>query len=1005
MMAGPSDRQIPTRGGPPKRRQNDPDPIELRDVTGSSCRTNTTNAMLQIDAHAEKFKDESETADDFKLRNGLRLGFGALEDGCEVVTNYLELRPPPVIHVYSIESIRERVEDKKVLVRKFEDRMKILDILKTHLPGLRKNQKKWVSDGDLIWSTEKLFDADKPSQKVVKQLKKGRDGIRLEYHNECGYLLEVEEVNISYHLEIRTDQSHSELFSDAGTTAQRKSNPGILLRGLNAFLTAYARSCTDTNTFTSGNKAFFRDDQKQISLSGNQQGEAAVRALRGFFLSARPGVESLLVNINTTSSAFFGLQNVEDFLSSPQYKRRSAEAKTALLKGTKVEIVFPPSVAWPTSESANRFVHAVGEHISIEKCHKKAGQDVTVERCFLGDDQGCPSRLYVPKGEATVNGSHAVKVATSMLDPGIVGRMEWYPAEWLRIVEDQPFHNALNAGQTSKMLKFALKSPNENYSRIMNDGLRMFGFTATNQSGLSTFHQDLEAGQQMIKVPGCWLKPPTIRFQSSIKTPEHASWDLMNVKFAEVNKKLPCLPWINLSEYDRKDRTFDGVLKTLRAALRNHGLLSDDATFEFQQKDWQKDGIRNPRTIATPEANPGFEQKVEEVLAHGRSQENKTAPTLITIDQYDQELYAYIKRVAELKLGVRTILLKANTTDKNGQAIQVGPNAQHGSNVALKYNIKLQQKCYTLDRFAGHHFREVNKKDGTKTTCIVIGADVTHPGKGSPLGTPSIAAVVGSVDGDFMHFPGSMRLQRSRKEPIVELGDMVKERLLDWAAKNNWRLPENVLFYRDGVSESQYAKLRAYEIPQLDKAFNWAREYIDRMKGNSTKGTKGGKGGKGGKGEGGGGTKQTPLGPTTVLDPERHPWPKVANPVKKDQDEEDQFDDKTGNEETFNLTYVVVGKRHNTRFYATKEEHKIVTTNKDGEKKINHNVKPGLVVDQVITHPHSFDFYLQSHNPITGTGRSAHYFVLQNYMDLSAEDLQDIVSLHQLTPSCPATSD
>ncbi|KXT15726.1 hypothetical protein AC579_1559 [Pseudocercospora musae] len=241
---------------------------------------------------------------------------------------------------------------------------------------------------------------------------------------------------------------------------------------------------------------------------------------------------------------------------------------------------------------------------------------------------------------------------------------------------------------------------------------------------------------------------------------------------------------------------------------------------------------------------------------------------------------------------------------------------------------------------------------------IVIGADVTHPPASASPGMPSIAAVVGNTDPMFMHFPGSMRLQRARQEEIAELGDMVKERLIDWAEKHGGRLPRNMLFYRDGVCESQYDRLRDYEIPQIQKAYNWAREYIDWSKQDLSAGA--------------------------VLDQQRHPWPRPAPPTKDDNSI--SFEDTTGFSEPFNLTYVVVGKRHNTRFFA-------VNSKDRADNRFNttcDNVRPGLVVDQVITHPHSLDFYLQSHKPIAGTGRSAHYFTLQNDMRFSADELQRV---------------
>jgi eukaryotic translation initiation factor 2C len=83
-------------------------------------------------------------------------------------------------------------------------------------------------------------------------------------------------------------------------------------------------------------------------------------------------------------------------------------------------------------------------------------------------------------------------------------------------------------------------------------------------------------------------------------------------------------------------------------------------------------------------------------------------------------------------------------------------------------------------------------------------SDVTHasPGSGALLGTPSIAAIVGSVDqtGKFL---GSMRLQPfvTSCEDIQDVEGMVLERIKAWFLNNKRTLPKNILYYRDGVSD------------------------------------------------------------------------------------------------------------------------------------------------------------------------------------------------------------
>jgi len=293
---------------------------------------------------------------------------------------------------------------------------------------------------------------------------------------------------------------------------------------------------------------------------------------------------------------------------------------------------------------------------------------------------------------------------------------------------------------------------------------------------------------------------------------------------------------------------------------------------------------------------------------------------------------------------------------------------QYLANVGMKFNLKGGGSNHAVQQ--GHLasiLQQVSRDPARGCNTIIIGADVAHSTGSARPGCPSIAVVVGSTDDNYLHYPGSMRLQKSRQEFIEDLGDMVKERLIDWADKHERRLPANMLFYWDGVSESQYKCVRDSEITQLKTAYQLAHKYL-------------------------GGSGQVP---------------------------------------SFKLTFIVFGKRHNTRFFTdeTCQENTFLSdlskreaegnykalqqmesqefqpkldertgkpqlNDRTGEvrvwTRVNHNLHPGFVVDQVITHPESNDFFLQSNKPLQGTGRSAHYFVLTNQMALSSDDLQRV---------------
>ncbi|XP_037560304.2 protein argonaute-4 [Dermacentor silvarum] len=81
------------------------------------------------------------------------------------------------------------------------------------------------------------------------------------------------------------------------------------------------------------------------------------------------------------------------------------------------------------------------------------------------------------------------------------------------------------------------------------------------------------------------------------------------------------------------------------------------------------------------------------------------------------------------------------------------------------------------------------------------------------------------------------------------------------------------------------------------------------------------------------------------------------------------------------LTFIVVQKRHHTRF--------MPASDRDGVGKFR-NVPPGTTVDSVVTHPLDFDFFLCSHFGIQGTSCPAHYYIVWDDSNFTADELQKL---------------
>jgi hypothetical protein len=137
-------------------------------------------------------------------------------------------------------------------------------------------------------------------------------------------------------------------------------------------------------------------------------------------------------------------------------------------------------------------------------------------------------------------------------------------------------------------------------------------------------------------------------------------------------------------------------------------------------------------------------------------------------------------------------------------------NDQYFANEGLKINLKLGGTNQLLSD------NQLGIIDQGKT--MLVGIDVTHPSPGSASNAPSVAAIVASVDKHLGQFPADIRIQAGRQEMVADLDGLLKSRLHNWAQNNNRALPENIIVYRDGVSEGQYPIVLNEELPLLKKA-------------------------------------------------------------------------------------------------------------------------------------------------------------------------------------------
>lgn len=84
-----------------------------------------------------------------------------------------------------------------------------------------------------------------------------------------------------------------------------------------------------------------------------------------------------------------------------------------------------------------------------------------------------------------------------------------------------------------------------------------------------------------------------------------------------------------------------------------------------------------------------------------------------------------------------------------------------------------------------------------------------------------------------------------------------------------------------------------------------------------------------------------------------------------------------GNRPLPKITFVIIKKSHNTRFFAPNGQQ--IT-----------NMAAGTVIDTTVVHPRQFDFYLNSHAGALGTNVCSYYHVLYNEIEFTSDELQQL---------------
>ncbi|KAK3718502.1 hypothetical protein LTR37_005006 [Vermiconidia calcicola] len=844
---------------------------------------------------------------------------------------------------------RAKGEGRKVSQR--GEKMRIFGALQTRAPlsGI-----KCATDGATLWSLEPL------NMLTMTDV---------EYKKLSGrkYKLDCITFNFLQDLDIPTDPARATkaLVSKDAVTEKGDS---MRITALNALISQHVIHNTSDRIVPVGPNKFFLKGGRTYDPND------MLDIHRGYFTSIRPGSSRILLNVNVATSAFYRPVLVSELYRLVKTTFNAYGKPEGLLKGLSVRIAHE-RVKYddeydPNNEgNRHRTIAGFGDK-PAEEIFELDGKTISVARYFeqmLGanklahPDLPCVSVTVAPKTAKHSKGGGKGKGKANFSEEQDAKTPQplWIPAEYLQIDPYQPFKKVLSGAHTDAMINVAARHPAKNQNLIIQEAFPLLGIDTTP----SPFEKvGLTLGSQFLQIPATNLVPPKVFYRNRrhdgcfSANVTQASWNLIDARFyitpsASDFRDYPLRKPVGTLDMRSKSRQqkFDDIGKALSKQMVTYGIKFDPGVVD--------QSIYLDAMAGLLEETAGWNDiTLYELLRKELLPKLGNAKLVVVLlSTKDQYLYGCIKRVCDQWLGVHTLCIVEEKLRIRNTANFKNITPQQLGNLALKFNMKLggQNHQIASDRAADSSaFAPPSIFSSISQDAIVFGADVSHP-SGGMSHTPSVAGVVASYDKNFALFSASMRLQAGTQETIEELEDMAYHRLKYFVDHRGF-LPHRIVVYRDGVGEDQFAKCRSSEIPQVYRAYEKAKAYAKSK----------------------------------------------AKAVVRQSNDRD-----------LDLTFIVVGKRHHTRFYACSEEDTYQAPNgqdtvvpqpftkihREGNVthhnvKLNGNLQPGLLVDDVITRPSSdetFDFFLQSHDALKGTARSAHYSVLEK----GTLDVQQIKNL------------
>ena len=520
-----------------------------------------------------------------------------------------------------------------------------------------------------------------------------------------------------------------------------------------------------------GRSFFSKPSQQQLLGMGRE-------VWSGYYHSAKPVMGwKMMLNIDTASTAFYSEQSVFDFMCLVLKYCHPKDASRPLSdedrrKFERRELSDLERIKFNKEMKGLRIQVT---HLPYPRKYKVIGVVRNSARTLhfpREDGSSCTVEDYFKEVYPHSSISHP---ELPCLQVGQKERNIYLPIDVCKIV-GQKCMKKLNDVQTASMIKYTAKPADERKKEILNvvRGAEFHRDNVLKEFGIGV-------NTSMVEVTGRVLDPPALEYKDGSKVRPRdgrGCWDMEGYKFY---KGVTITNWVI-------------ICSMYRCSGRHCEIFSDDL-----QRQAQMMGMNMGHYRKIVHVDRRMKEAFESVV-----RDEGTLDLVIAIIQKKGSDYQDIKMLGDSDAGkaVATQCVLDSTVQWKRNPATLG-------NICLKINAKLGGSNSVLDL-------------GTRPLVIrgipiiIFGADVTHP-RSDDTTSPSIASVVASVDLEGGKYRALHRNQKHRQKIIAHLAEMTKDHLKAFYSATRAK-PKKLIFYRDGVSDGQFAAVRLEEIAALQRA-------------------------------------------------------------------------------------------------------------------------------------------------------------------------------------------